>query len=101
MKHVRTGLIVLGGLAAVGGAYVAGQQSGRSTQATPETPPAVMVGQVIVPNGEIKLPAEAYPLAPVENPTGVLLGEIRPPTDLLTTQPSPKNEPQFIVPNLK
>lgn len=96
MRKVLIGALVL---AAVGAAYYLGTKSNATPPAPTERAeaPAPLVDNLIVPTG-LTLPA-TLPAMKIDEPTKVLAGEVKVPTDLLRTEPPPL-QPNFVVPKL-
>lgn len=97
MRKALLGVLVL---AAVGTAYYLGTKSNATPPAVAaEKPdiPSPIVDNLIVPTG-LTLPAQ-LPEMKIDEPSKVLAGEVKIPTDLLRKEP-PSTGPNFVVPNL-
>ncbi len=97
MRKVLIGVLVL---AAVGAAYYLGTKSNARPPAVasekPDVSPAI-VDNLIVPTG-LTMPAK-LPEMKIDEPSKVLAGEVKIPTDLLRREP-PATGPNFVVPKL-
>jgi hypothetical protein len=97
-------VVVAGGVAAgLAGAYFAGAMTNRPQQPT-STTPAPAADAVAEVNG-LKIPNVLPPATPdaaadrVQQPTGVLTGEVKVPADVLRAPP-PKDPPAFVIPDV-
>ncbi len=104
-KHLVVGALVA---VAMAGAYLVGQHSTGAAHAEPAaTLPATLT--IATPDeptiaSNLRIPSGLSVPEPVagpaiNEPTGVLLGEVKVPKDLLQTPPA-ANAPEFVVPTL-
>ena len=97
MRKVLIGVLVL---AAVGAAYYLGTKSTGTPPAVAVEKPDVsppLVDNLIVPTG-LAMPAK-LPDLKIDEPSKVLAGEVKIPTDLLRKEPAAAG-PNFVVPSL-
>lgn len=97
MRVLRRVLVAAAGAAGVAAAYTIGAvvHGGPKPEAA-----AVVAGEPAVKVPDAVAPPTVLPDVNLPNPTGVLLGEVKVPDDLLKP-PEPPARPDLIVPDLK
>ena len=98
MKIARMMLIAAVVAGSLAGAYFLGSQSKESSQTTQNTgiPTQPISDSFVIPTGLTVAKIDAIP--PMTNPTGVLLGEVKVPKNLLNGPEQVATD--FIVPNI-